>query len=256
MKKMINILKHFGLSEYGSKAYVSLVQNPGITAYKLSEISGVPRSKIYEALNKIEEQGIVYINYQDNKKHYFALDPDQTIKLFENQQQEALSTLEQEIAKLNTDTQHDSVQIEVLTHASAIFEHIKNIIHTAENKITVSIWPDLYKIIQEEIVDHIQLQGITFKVEQPGYDLLNHRPTKYVENSKALKPFIIIIDHTYMIYGQTAEDNMRAYISRDLTQIKMMKDYIWHDVLVNKYLNQNNSEIEQEITLKRKSFFS
>ncbi|UTI84567.1 hypothetical protein NIT60_09235 [Mammaliicoccus sciuri] len=59
-----------------------------------------------------------------------------------------------------------------------------------------------------------------------------------------------------MIYGQTAESNMRAYISYDHTQIKMMKDYIWHDVLVNKYISKFEEDIEDEITLKRKTFFS
>ncbi|WP_436888431.1 TrmB family transcriptional regulator [Mammaliicoccus sciuri] len=83
MNQMIDILKRFGLSEYGSKAYIALVQNPGITAYKLSEISSVPRSKIYEALNKLDEQGLAYFNLQDQKKYYYALSPKQTIQLFE-----------------------------------------------------------------------------------------------------------------------------------------------------------------------------
>ena len=106
MNQMISILKRFGLSEYGSKAYISLVQNPGITAYKLSEISGVPRSKIYEALNKIEEQGLAYYNLKDQKKFYYAISPEQTIQLFERKQNEELIQLEKEINKLNTVTEN------------------------------------------------------------------------------------------------------------------------------------------------------
>ncbi|UTI84568.1 helix-turn-helix domain-containing protein [Mammaliicoccus sciuri] len=62
MNQMIDILKRFGLSEYGSKAYIALVQNPGITAYKLSEISSVPRSKIYEdSINLMNKDSLISI---------------------------------------------------------------------------------------------------------------------------------------------------------------------------------------------------
>lgn len=256
MDQMIDILKRFGLSEYGSKAYISLVQNPGITAYKLSEISSVPRSKIYEALNKIEEQGIAYFNLQDQKKYYYALPPKQTIHLFEQKQNEELVQLEKEINKLNIVTENTPIQIEVLTNETTIFNNIEYAIKKANTQITVSIWLDIYQILTKHINKDIHVQGITFQVDQPGYDLINHRYTNYVKNSLTLKPFVVIVDDEYMIYGQTAETNMRAYISRDRTQIKMMKDYIWHDVLVNTYVRKFEEDIEDEITLKRKTFFS
>lgn len=256
MNQMIDILKRFGLSEYGSKAYIALVQNPGITAYKLSEISSVPRSKIYEALNKLDEQGLAYFNLQDQKKYYYALSPKQTIQLFEKKQNEELLQLEQEINKLNIVTDNAPIQIEVLTNESTIIDAVTSAIKQAKRQITVSIWPDLYDILTNHVTEDIHIQGITFQVDQPGYDLINHRYTNYVKSSLALKPFVVIVDDEHMIYGQTAESNMRAYISYDHTQIKMMKDYIWHDVLVNKYINKFEEDIEDEITLKRKTFFS
>lgn len=256
MNQMITILKRFGLSEYGSKSYISLVQNPGITAYKLSEISNVPRSKIYEALNKLEEQGLAYFNLKDQKKYYYALSPEQTIQLFERKQNEELIQLETEINKLNTVTENAQIQIEVLTNKSTIIDNVEYAIQKAEKQMTVSIWPDIYEIITKNINENIHVQGITFQVDQPKYDLINHRYTNYVKSSLTLKPFVVIVDNEYMIYGQTDETDMRAYISRDRTQIKMMKDYIWHDVLVNKYISKFEEDIEDEITLKRKAFFS
>lgn len=92
MNQMIDILKRFGLSEYGSKAYIALVQNPGITAYKLSEISSVPRSKIYEALNKLDEQGLAYFNLQDQKKYYYALSPNKPFNYLKKSKRRTPST--------------------------------------------------------------------------------------------------------------------------------------------------------------------
>ncbi|MBF0842904.1 TrmB family transcriptional regulator [Staphylococcus lentus] len=256
MNKMIDLLKQFGLSEYGSKAYIYLVQNPGITAYKLSELSSVPNSKIYESLNKLEEQGLVYYNLQNQKKFYYAISPKQTVELFEKKQNNALLQLEEEMDKLNISNQNDAIQIEVLTNSSNIYSNISEAVKTAKKQITVSIWPDIYEVIDKNAHKDIHIQGMTFQVDKPGHDLINHRYTNYVQSSLTLKPFIVIIDNQYMIYGQTPDDDMRAYISRDSTQIKMMKDYIWHDVLVNLYISKFEENIEDEITLKRKRFFS
>jgi len=46
-----------GLTDYEMRVYVALLENGGMTANQISEIAGVPYSKIYEILESLEEKG-------------------------------------------------------------------------------------------------------------------------------------------------------------------------------------------------------
>jgi hypothetical protein len=46
----VDKLMELGLAEYEAKAYLALLRESPITGHKLAELSGVPRSAIYEAL--------------------------------------------------------------------------------------------------------------------------------------------------------------------------------------------------------------
>lgn len=48
-----------GLNQYETKAYVTLVRQGASSAYQVSKNSGVPRARIYEILNDLEQKGVV-----------------------------------------------------------------------------------------------------------------------------------------------------------------------------------------------------
>ncbi|MFQ5921117.1 MAG: TrmB family transcriptional regulator [Nitrososphaerales archaeon] len=50
-------MEHLGLTGYEIKAYVSLLNNGAMTAQELSNKSGVPYSKVYEVVGRLEEKG-------------------------------------------------------------------------------------------------------------------------------------------------------------------------------------------------------
>ena len=54
----IDNLKKLGLSEPESKVYLNLLKKKNFTATEISRISGTPRSKIYEILNKLINKGL------------------------------------------------------------------------------------------------------------------------------------------------------------------------------------------------------
>lgn len=55
----VKALKEFGLTEYEAKALIGLARGNSHSASDLSEFSAVPRSKIYEALSKLEARGLL-----------------------------------------------------------------------------------------------------------------------------------------------------------------------------------------------------
>jgi len=61
MESVAKKLQKIGLTEYEAKAYLSLLRDHLNSATKLSEKSGVPRTKIYQVLESLERKGWIRI---------------------------------------------------------------------------------------------------------------------------------------------------------------------------------------------------
>lgn len=59
LHETIQTLEKLGLSNYEAKAYFAILSEPPLTGYKLSKVSGVPRSRIYETIEKLAAKGLI-----------------------------------------------------------------------------------------------------------------------------------------------------------------------------------------------------
>jgi HTH-type transcriptional regulator, sugar sensing transcriptional regulator len=60
MEKYFKELQKLGFSQYEFQVYTEVLKDFPITGYEISERSGVPRSMIYEVLEKLFKIGAVY----------------------------------------------------------------------------------------------------------------------------------------------------------------------------------------------------
>ena len=74
MESVVEKLQKIGLTEYEAKAYLSLLKDHLNSAAKLSEKSGVPRTKIYSVLESLEHKGWIKI-YSGIPLLFKAVDP-------------------------------------------------------------------------------------------------------------------------------------------------------------------------------------
>jgi len=74
MESVVEKLQQIGLTEYEAKAYLTLLKNHLNSATKLSEKSGVPRTKIYSVLESLERKGWIRI-YSGIPLLFKAVDP-------------------------------------------------------------------------------------------------------------------------------------------------------------------------------------
>ena len=63
-------LQEVGLTDYETRAYVTLLQKGTMTASETSEISSVPYSKIYEVLGNLERKGWIQMESGRPSKYY------------------------------------------------------------------------------------------------------------------------------------------------------------------------------------------
>jgi len=68
------IHEDLGLSEYQAKVYVTLVISGQLKARDISQMSGVPRTKVYETLKNLVDRGLV-IELPTNPSKFIASSP-------------------------------------------------------------------------------------------------------------------------------------------------------------------------------------
>ncbi len=69
-EKTRRALREFGLTEYETKAYVSLVESGALAASELSQAASIPYSKIYEIIGNLERKGWVESEQGRPSKYY------------------------------------------------------------------------------------------------------------------------------------------------------------------------------------------
>ncbi|MDP2924771.1 MAG: helix-turn-helix domain-containing protein [Nanoarchaeota archaeon] len=95
---MENEAKLLGLNSYEFRAYQALIRLGKATAQKISKLSSVPSSRIYDILSSLESKGYIK-TINDRVKYFIASDPKEVIKFIQNKKKE-LDNLEVEFGRL------------------------------------------------------------------------------------------------------------------------------------------------------------
>ncbi|TKJ17055.1 hypothetical protein CEE44_00785 [Candidatus Woesearchaeota archaeon B3_Woes] len=81
-------LEQVGLSGNEAKVYLSLLELGSAMAGEITKKSGVNRTNVYDALERLIEKGIVSYVIQSNRKYFEADTPDRIIKYLDEKENE------------------------------------------------------------------------------------------------------------------------------------------------------------------------
>ena len=93
MKSVFEKLQKVGLTEYEAKAYLGLLSDHLNTATKLSEKSGVPRTRIYSVLESLAQKGWIRI-YSGIPLLFKAVDPHDVFERITKDYEEFMESVE------------------------------------------------------------------------------------------------------------------------------------------------------------------
>lgn len=142
--EILERLKELGLTEYDAKVYYILVSQGTLTAVDISRESGVPMSKIYVVLNRLENAGWISV-VPERPKKYRAVDPGVTIgqasslaiSRLENSKNVLLKSLKETYDKRPDDT--EASEFLVVHGTINIINHFKEIIGSQDKGVTVML---------------------------------------------------------------------------------------------------------------------
>ena len=253
MNDDIHLLKGIGLTMYEAQAYVTLTSLISATAVEVSEKSGIPRSKIYDVLNKLNEKE--YIEIEDGRpltynvkspvevlskeKEKLNTKIDDTITTLTNVYENGMSQVQAPIWRIYGVEKIINQEVEIIKRSKTsinmrigfLFENeAESLIKAFKNnkKIKVNILASPTCYVNNEEIDIIKLfkdAGINIqKADIPFVKVLisdskemMHTYTKFSEDKRE------VIPETAIGIWNKYEDVARNYDERFVNQLEKIK---------------------------------
>lgn len=133
-------LQDLNFSEYEAKAYVALVRSNPATGYQVSKELGVPRSMIYEVLNKLVARGAAVSSPAERTTLYAPVRPDELLDRLRHEFEAQLDAARHALASLSVAQQMDYVWN--IEGSENILAKARDMIDSAETQVHVGMLPE------------------------------------------------------------------------------------------------------------------
>jgi len=233
MKKAVIYLMHLGLSENEAKAYTALLSENPLTAYEVAKNSGIPSSKIYEIMRKLQNRFMVQSIHGERSKGFVPVPPDEFVNNYRSDMEESLQTVKSELSDLKAGI--DTSYTWHIKEYDGLLLKARRMISTAETSLLMQLWPEEMKHLFEAIVE-AEIRGVKIAILHYGATNLKvgqvyKHPIEgsiFTENNS--RGFTLVADSKEALLGKVSESNLDMIWSMNEGFVLMAEDYIRHDI--------------------------
>jgi HTH-type transcriptional regulator, sugar sensing transcriptional regulator len=159
LEEAVEVLQQLGLKQYEAQCFVGLSRLHTGTAKQLSEMTEVPRTRIYDAIRVLEAQGLVEIQHS-SPQQFRAVPLEEATETLRDQYEarverlhDALNTVE----IVDTEDEEPVQQVWAMSGRNAIENRTNDLIGEATDEIVLVIGDD--SLLTPELVDALNEVG-------------------------------------------------------------------------------------------------
>ncbi|HNQ96546.1 MAG TPA: helix-turn-helix domain-containing protein [Treponemataceae bacterium] len=250
---VVNRLMELGLSEYESRAWLSLVRSHPRTAYETARESGIPTAKIYMVLDRLVERGFVLEISTADKKRYVPCEIEDFLSGFRLKTEKIISSLEIDLERIREDKTPVSY-VWNLEGRTEILSRAETMIRGATSTILISVWKEEYisllPVLQEKETQGLKIAIVFFgdRGDVPVCGSQYQHPiadTLYQERGG--RGFALVTDGktacTATIPDKGHSGSEQGAWSRSTGFVLLAEDYIKHDIYIMKIVSRFDEEL-------------
>ena len=227
-----DIMTSLGFSTYEARAYEALVREHPLTGYELSGRSGIPRSKVYESIERLVRKEMA-IPVEGNPVRYVPVPPEEVVRRLSADFSRSVETLtglfQRNVRAENID------YIFNITGGEAIIEKAADMIVTAESTLYLSIWSEEFDRIRTSL-ETAAARGVSTRLlsfgggEFTSASVYHHRPLAPDEADG--RWITVVKDRAEVLTGQCfgAGEHVAAW-TRNRNLVFMSLKYIEHEII-------------------------
>lgn len=155
------ILRKLGLKEYEARCFVALTRVRRATAKEISDISDVPRTRVYDAVDQLQSYGLVDIQHS-NPQQFRAIPVDEAVSLLRRQFDRRFDTLREALEAINPvdeEALQGGANVWSTAGTEAITSRIVQFVDSAEEEIVLVLDGGTEELIPERVL--ARLRGAT-----------------------------------------------------------------------------------------------
>jgi HTH-type transcriptional regulator, sugar sensing transcriptional regulator len=243
MSPLLERLREIGLGDYEAKLYLALVKRHPATGYELARSSGVPSSKVYEVLGRLQEKDLVFVTDGGTRgKRYIPVDPEEFIERYRARVDRALDGLRDELEAIGAD---EPVGYVWNVHGRAsLLERATHLVERAEQTLLISGWDEeLAELASTIAATHhrkVRVAVIDYGTLALEASAVYAHPIKdTIHGEKGGRGLTLCADArvALMALVQEGGDAHGAW-SRNRAFVAAAEDYLKHDIYVQKIVGR------------------
>lgn len=167
----VSALEDLGLTEYEARCYVALARVPQGTAKEVSQLSDVPRSRVYDTLERLHERGLVDVQESDPRE-YKAIPKEHALDLLRQSYQQSLDTADTALDQLETIEGSEERGVWAVANAGHVNQRIVALLDDAHDHVHHVVADE--SVLTDAVLDRLSAaseRGVTTVVEVPSEDV-------------------------------------------------------------------------------------
>lgn len=148
----VDHLTAFGLSTYAARTYVTLVRLGGGTAQEVSEVGDVPRTRVYDAAEELQEVGLVDV-HQSTPKQFWPVSAETTGRYFQRQYERRVERLTASLDALEPVSRSvEQRGVWTVTSRDAVTDRVIDFVDDATDEI---VFMSVAALLTDDVVDRL-----------------------------------------------------------------------------------------------------
>jgi len=135
---VVEQLQRFGLQTYEARCFVALSRVPQATAREISEISDVPRTRVYDAVSVLETKGLVTVQHT-NPQVFRAVEISEAVDMLRRTYESRLRSVEESLEAIDPITLEEPTDVDTevwgLSGQEAIAARTEQLLSAADSEI-------------------------------------------------------------------------------------------------------------------------
>jgi sugar-specific transcriptional regulator TrmB len=142
MVETVSLLQDLGLKEYEARSFLALTRLSAGTAKEISEVSEVPRTRVYDAARVLESRGLVEVQHS-SPQQFRAVSIEEATAILRQQYDTRIDTLQSHLEALDlqpaVDDSDRMQEVWTLSDHDGIEARTRNLLANAESEIILLV---------------------------------------------------------------------------------------------------------------------
>ena len=159
LDEAIEVLQQLGLKEYEARCFVGLSRLHSGTAKQLSEMTEVPRTRVYDAIRMLDAQGLVEIQHS-SPQQFRAVPLEEAIETLRYQYEARVERLHdalETVEIVDSDEESSLQEVWAMTGQDAIENRTNELIQSATDEIVPVVGDE--SLLTEDLIDSLNEVG-------------------------------------------------------------------------------------------------